>query len=164
MFNIINHKKIYIKLSEETEKICQIIIKNGFKENLLSNQHWNVSLIYYHLLAIIYVFLKNKKGSNIAEKVSQKLIYEILVRLPKEYEDDIIKYSSNIITKYVSIYRQSMNKENDIKLDYLEELAKGICEIVANDALYFMKEEYKNLIIELKKYFAENITICEKLI
>jgi len=164
MFNLINYKNIYKELTEETENICQLIIKNNFKDKLLSNQNWNVALIYYHLVAILYVFTKNKKGTSTAEKMSKKLIYETLVRLPDEYENHIISYSSNIITKYVSIYRQAMNSENDIKLDFFEELAKGICEIFAEDELYFMKEEYKKLIDTLKIYFTENITKYENLI
>ena len=39
--------EIYKQLSEDTEDICQIIIKNGFKEQLLNNQNCNVILICY---------------------------------------------------------------------------------------------------------------------
>ena len=148
-----NENDIYIQLSRDAEDICQIIIKNGFKDKLLNNQNYNVMLIFYHLLAIVYIKTKNSKGTKEAENIAQKLVYETLIRLPSEYEESLIENSSRIITKYMAIYRQSNNEVKEYSLNFSLQLSKGICEIFANDSLYFIKEEYKMLISKLKKYF-----------
>lgn len=72
MFNSINVKEIYNQLSIDTEEICQIIIRNNFKEESVSNQEYNVMLIYYHLVSILYIKLKNKKNKDKAEKIAKK--------------------------------------------------------------------------------------------
>ena len=156
--------EIYRQLSEDTEDICQIIIKNGFKDQLLSNQNYNVILICYHLLAIIYIKIKNSKSLDEAEGFAKKIIYETVRRLPKEYEGTLIENSSRIITKYMAIYRQSNKEIKESNLDFSTELSKGICEIFSDDPLYFMKEEYNVVISELANYINSKLKLYEELI
>lgn len=164
MFKIINYKEIYKQLSKDVENICQIILKHNFRERLLSNQNYNVMLIFYHLVVIIYIIIKNDKGINKAEHISKKLIYETIIRLPREYEETLVINASNIITKYMAVYRQSINNTNDIKFSFSEELSKGICEILTDDVLFFTKPNYQSLISELKKYIDEKIQLYNNMI
>ena len=69
MFNYINYKQIYKQLSVDTEEVCQIIVKNNFREEFLKNQNGNVVLVFYHLMAIVYIELKNKRGRKTAERI-----------------------------------------------------------------------------------------------
>lgn len=162
MFNIINTKNIYRKLASDTKDICKIIINNGFKDNLLKEKDWNVFLIYYHLLSIIYVKIKFKKGSQKAEKIAKKLVYESAIRLPEDYPlDVIINTSSNIITKFVSTYRCSINSKD---ISFTESLANSICKAIEKDNLYFMKKGYDELINELKKYIEDRMFEYDALI
>ena len=109
MFNIINKKKIYLKLTNDTKEICQIIVKTDLKDKFFEEQNLNVFLIYYHLLSIIYIKTKLKYGKNKAENVTKKLVYESAKRLPASYSTEmIIDISSNIITKYIAVYRNSI--------------------------------------------------------
>ena len=72
MFGIINDKEIYKQLSKDTEEVCQIIMRNNFKDELMCNQNHNVMLICYHLLVIVYIKIKNKKNRDKAEKIAKK--------------------------------------------------------------------------------------------
>lgn len=156
MFGIINDKEIYKQLSKDTEEVCQIIMRNNFKDELMCNQNHNVMLICYHLLVIVYIKIKNKKNRDKAEKIAKKIIYETIIRMPQEYEEILLEQSSNIITKFMAVSRST-------DLDLSTEIAKGICTILTEDIMYFMKDEYKILISELKKYFDVKIENYDEL-
>lgn len=156
MFGIINDKEIYKQLSKDTEEVCQIIMRNNFKDELMCNQNHNVMLICYHLLAIIYIKIKNKKNRDKAEKTAKKIIYETIIRMPQEYEKILLEQSSNIITKFMAISRST-------DIDLSTEISKGICTILTEDIMYFMKDEYKILISELKKYIDVKIENYDEL-
>ena len=159
-----NESNIYRQLSKDTEDICQIIIKNGFKDKLLNNQKYNVALIFYHLLAIIYIKTKINKSTKEAENTVRKLIYETIIRLPSEYNESLIENSSRIITKYMAIYRQSNNEAKEYDLNFTLELSKGICEIFDNDLFYFIKKEYSTLISELADYINNKLVLYDELV
>lgn len=146
MFGIINDKEIYKQLSKDTEEVCQIIMRNNFKDELMCNQNYNVMLICYHLLVIVYIKIKNKKNRDKAEEIAKKIVYETIIRMPQEYEEILLEQSSNIITKFMAISRST-----DLNLS--TEISKGLCTILTEDNMYFMKDKYKTLIAELKKYF-----------
>lgn len=156
MFGIINDKEIYKQLSKNAEEVCQIIMRNNFKDELMCNQNHNVMLICYHLLAIIYIKIKNKKNRNKAEKIAKKIVYETIIRMPQEYEKILLEQSSNIITKFMAVSRST-------DIDLSTEISKGICTILTEDIMYFMKDEYKILISELKKYIDVKIENYDEL-
>jgi len=167
MFNYINYKQIYKQLSVDTEEVCQIIVKNNFREEFLKNQNGNVVLVFYHLMAIVYIELKNKRGRKTAERIIKKLMYETAIRLPKEYtEEMILDASSRIVTKYMAMsrYCASQSQNESVQLNFSEELSKGICECFTEDELYFMQDDYRALIGELKVYFDKKVEEYKALI
>lgn len=158
----INIQNLYKKLTDDSKDIINIIIKKGFRNEFLKNKDLNSFLVYYHLLSIIYIKIKFIKSTNKAEEVAKELIYESIIRLSKEYHDEeITEEASNIITKFVSIYRSSTRSKN---ISFSEELANSICKIFENNELHFSKRRYISLINELKQYIEDKIVEYDTLI
>ena len=164
MFGMINHKKIYEILSVDTKKAINIIVKNGFKDDFTKNgeKDWNCFLVFYHLLSIIYIKIKLKKGANKAEKIVKKLVYETAIRLPEDYSVEmVVGVSSGIITKFVATYRESINCT---EIRFSNSLAYSICNILDKDAIFLSKEKYKKLMNELEEFIKDLMFDYEHLI
>lgn len=81
--------------------------------------------------------------------------------MPKEYEETLFQQSSDIIKKFMALSR---NVEEAHDLNFSTEISKGICAILIKDNMYFMKDEYKKLISELKEYIDIKISNYDKII
>lgn len=157
MFNIINPKKIYEQLRVDSKELINLIVKNGYKDEFITDKakDWNCFLVYYHLLSIVYIKIKFKKGNNKAEKVAKKLVYESAIRLPNNFPINIVvDVSSNIITKFVSTYKCSINSKD---ISFSNELANSICNIISKEKLHSSKNNYDKLINELTKYIEDKM-------